>query len=103
LGKRKNEPDRIVYTGGKEFRLYKYYDELSGDEILDYPNFQESPEYTSDGRPFTLAVQESCEYGRDDNDSNDPDPGDCGGCVWFHREAAYDPIGVCMCEEIRRF
>jgi len=95
------EPGRIIRAGGREFRLYTYKDESSGDELLNLPNFEESPEYTAAGRPFALAVQESCEYGKDDDDPNDPDPGDCGGCGWFQREAQFDPIGVCMCDAVR--
>jgi len=97
----KNEPDKIVYAGGREFRLYRYKDEFDGKYILDLPDFDENPEYTGEGRPFTLNVQDSCVYAR----SRDPagnDPGDCGGCGWFHREEPYAPIGVCMCDELRQ-
>jgi len=99
---KKKEPDAVFKVSGREFRLYKYYDDAVQQEMLNYPNFDESPEYTDEGRPFKLMVQESCEYGKDENDPDDPDPGDCGGCVYFKREhTAYDPIGVCMCEELR--
>ena len=87
---------------GREFRLYKYYDESLGEELIRYPDFQEEPEYDDDGRPFVLAVQESCEYGMDDDDPDDDDPGDCNGCAWFFSEEPHAPIGVCMCGELRR-
>jgi len=102
LMKQKNKPDKIVRAGGKEFWLYRYYEESDGSYILDLPDFDESPEYTGDGRPFVLAVQESCGYGKDDNDPDNPDPGDCGCCGWFHRDEPHAPIGVCMCNAMKR-
>ena len=96
---KKKEPDKVIRVCSREFRLYKYYDESSVEELLNLPNFAENPEYTDGGRPFVLAVQESCEHGRDNNDPDDPDPGDCAKCTYFYRNnTPYDPIGVCMCE-----
>jgi len=94
----KKKPDEIIKVGGRIFNLFKYYDESLGEELLNFPDFNEGPEYTDEGRPFKLAVQESCQYGRDDDDPEDPDPGDCGGCKYFRKEQPYDPIGVCMCD-----
>ena len=92
-------PDRVVHAGGREFRLFKEYDDSLKEEILKFPDFDESPEYTIEGRPFATSAQESCEYGK----SGEPDgPCDCGGCGWFFREAPYDPIGVCMRGERKR-
>lgn len=101
MRRKQKPPDGVIQAGGREFRLYKYFDKSLGEELLNLPNFQENPEYTAEGRPFALAVQESCEHGRDDNGPNNPDPGDCGGCVWFHREQPA-AIGVCMCDALRR-
>ena len=96
----RKEPDRIVRMGGREFRLYKYYDDSLGEELINYPNFQENPEYTDDGRPFVMAIQECCPSGKSDDPEN-PDPGDCSGCVWLCLEASADAIGVCMCDARR--
>ena len=98
---KKEKPDYIINVGGREFQLYWYTDESSGELLLDLPNFLEDPIYTNEGRPFTLAVQESCNYGKDDDDPNDSDPGDCGGCGWFHREVPLAPIGICMCDAMK--
>ncbi len=103
MRKEQKSPDRIIRVGGKEFQLYNYYDESLKEELLNLPDFHERPEYTREGRPFALAVQESCEYGRDDNDKNNPDPGDCGGCAFFRREGTPgDAIGICTCDELKR-
>ena len=96
------QPDKIVRVGGREFRIFREYDDLVEHDVLVYPDFEESPEYTGEGRPFCLAVQESCEYGRYSGDPDDPDPGDCGCCVWFHREEPFAAIGVCMCDSLKR-
>jgi len=101
----RNKPDEIVRAGGREFPLFKYRDEFDGKFLLDLPDFDKNPEFTDEGRPFTLHVQDSCPHARsrDPDDPDDPDdPGDCGGCVWFHRDEPYAPIGVCMCDEMKR-
>ena len=90
------KPDLIIHAGGKEFQLYKYYDDSFKKDIINYPDFEETPEYTDDGRPFVLMVQEWCQHGK----SADPDypvPGICGDCDWCYLENPADPIGVCMC------
>ncbi len=94
----KKEPSQIIRVGGREFRLYKYYEELCEDYIIDYPDLKRNPEYTDEGRPFNLAVEESCGYG-ESGDPEDPDPGFCSGCIYFYQEAPpNDAIGVCMCD-----
>lgn len=97
MGSKKKEPDKVIWAGGREFRLYRYYDASLGEELINYPDFQKNPEYTAEGRPFTLAVQEGCPHG-DSGDQTDPDPGDCSGCMWFAQASPGDAIGVCMCE-----
>lgn len=98
----RKEPDKIIRAGGKEFLLYKYYEEMCGDYIIEYPDFKQNPEYTAEGMPFELAVEESCEYGQS-GDAENPDPGFCIGCVHFSREPPpNDAIGVCVCESLRR-
>jgi hypothetical protein len=92
------KPDRIVRVGNREFKLYKYFDESDGQYILDYPDFDENPEYTGEGRPYKQQVYESCPHAED---GEGQDPGDCGGCKYFHRDEPYAPIGICMCEELR--
>ena len=96
----KREPDRICRAGGREFHLYKYFDEYFEEEMINYPNFDESPEYTVDGRPFVLGVQECCAHGKS-GDPDNPNPWDCAGCIWLCLDNPDEPIGVCMCDERR--
>jgi len=95
------KPDKIIRVGGREFQLYSYINECDGQTILDYPNFVENPEYTDEGRPFKLPVQDECPHW----EASKPDEryyGDCGSCMWLHRDEPLAAIGVCMCESLRR-
>lgn len=94
-------PYKVFRAGGRSFPVFLEYDEKLGESYPVYPDFEERPEYTAEGRPFATAGQESCPH-RKPNDKKKPPPGDCGGCGWFYREdTPYDPIGVCMCEARR--
>ncbi len=96
------EPHKVIRVGGRVFRIYTEYDEELGESYPVYPDFEKSPEYTDEGRPFATAESESCQYKRP-NASGKPCPSDCGGCGWFFREqTSYDPIGICMCDARRR-
>ena len=93
---------KVFHAGGREFPVYLEYDEQMEESYPAYPDFEEHPEYTGEGRPFATAEQESCPHCKP-NAPGKPPSGDCGGCGWFFREETpYDPIGVCMCEELRR-
>ena len=99
-------PDQKLYkvfrVGRRIFTVYLEYDEQLGESHPAYPDFEEHPEYTDEGRPFATAGQESCSYGKATAPGL-PKPGDCGGCGWFYREGTpYAPIGVCMCDVRRR-
>ena len=88
-------------VGGKEFPIYLEYDEEFGESYPAYPDFEERPEYTDEGRPFATAAQESCPHATP-NAPGKGLPGDCGGCGWFYRgKTPYGPIGVCMCDARR--
>lgn len=96
------EPYKIFRAGGRSFPVYLKYDRQLDESYPAYPDFEERPEYTWEGRPFATAEQESCPHCKTKVPEN-PTPGDCGGCGWFYREETpYDPIGVCMCDARRR-
>lgn len=98
---KQKQPWKILRVGGREFRIYREYDELVEHDVGIYPDFEANPEYTAEGRPFVTALQESCPHGYS-GDERDPDPQDCSGCVWFYMESPTDAIGVCMCGELRK-
>lgn len=92
---------KIYRVGEWSFPVYLEYDEQLGESFLAYPDFEECPEYTGEGRPFVTAVQESCPYAKAKAPEEET-PSDCSGCGWFYREhTPYDPIGICMCD-VRR-
>lgn len=90
------------------FEIYREYDALLGHEVGIYPDFKEHPEYTEEGRPFATSADEACPCGVPKNPESAKHGdystyGDCGGCVFFHRDGLpWDIIGVCMCEARRR-
>lgn len=92
---------KICRAGGREFRLYQEYDEVTRTRFFVYPEFEEHPEYTDEGRPFSTAEREGCPHYRSVT-AEEPDTGDCGGCGSFYRESPYDIIGVCMCDALRQ-
>ncbi|MEN6639565.1 MAG: hypothetical protein ABFC95_10240 [Smithella sp.] len=93
---------KVFRAGGREFSVYLEYDEQTAENYPAYPDFEENPEYTADGRPFATAGQESCPDCKP-NTPGKPLPGDCGGCGWFYREqTSYDLIGICMCKARQR-
>lgn len=95
-------PYKVYRAGGREFPVYLEYDEQLGESYPAYPDFEERPEYTDEGRPFATAEQESCLYAKT-NSFEGVKPSDCGAYSWFYREQMpYDPIGVCVCDERRR-
>jgi hypothetical protein len=96
------KPYKLFLTGGRSFPVYLEYDKLLDESYPEYPDFIENPEYTAEGRPFATAEQESCPYCKPDAPGKPPSS-DCGGCRWFFRDQTpYDPIGVCMCDVLRR-
>jgi hypothetical protein len=96
------QPYKICRAGGRSFPIYREYDEQLQESYPVYPDFEEHPAYTDDGKPFKTAEQESCPCRKPSVPGKLP-PGDCGGCGWFYREKTpYDPIGTCMCGALRR-
>ncbi len=95
-------PYKTYRVGGRSFPVYLEYDEQMEESYPAYPDFEQRPEYTDEGRPFATAGQESCPHCRP-NAPGKPLPGDCGGCGWFLREQTpYDPIGICMSDARQR-
>lgn len=95
-------PYRVCRVCGRVFTINLEYDDHLKESCPVYPDFEEDPEYTGEGRPFATSAQESCPHSKPKG-SGEPPPGDCGDCGWFFREQTpYDPIGICMCDARRR-
>lgn len=91
---------KVTRVAGHEFRIYLERDEL-GDMTPNYPDFEENPEYTDEGRPFLRVVDEGCERWQPLNEESERMEG-CGGCKWLYLEHPPDAIGVCMNDERKR-
>lgn len=89
---------KIYQVGDRSFPIYFEYDEQMGESYPAYPDFEEYPEYTAEGRPFVTVVQENCPYAKVKSLEEEM-PSECSDCGWFYREhTPYDPIGICMCD-----
>lgn len=94
-------PYKTYCVGGRSFPVYLEYDKQLEEGYPAYPDFEQHPEHTADGKPFATAEQESCPHCMPGAPGKSP-PGDCGGCGWFYRERTpHDPIGICMCDALR--
>ena len=88
--------------GLKEFRVDDdtltvpyHYDRDSALLIGQFPEFEETPRYTSHGRPWKNAVTTGCPYAAGEYD-------DCGSCPFLVKADLRDIIGVCFHERLRR-
>ena len=101
--KQEKRPDKICRVGGREFQIFREYDDICEKDILIYPNFSENPEYTDEGCPFTKAVCEGCPHFAHKSLKKKHNYEDCGSCKWFRRdETPLDLIGVCMCSALKK-
>ena len=97
----KKIPDKICLAGGREFLIFREYDNISEKDILIYPDFGVSPEYTREGQPFTLSTEEGCAHFAAKAPEDEPYK-ECGVCKWFDSEEMPPGIiGVCICEALK--
>lgn len=100
MSSEQKQPYKIFRVGGRRFEIFCEYDSTTGESCPVFPDFEEHPEYTAEGRPFTTADRDDCPYCKSKTPGEEP-PGDCGGCAWFNREESpQDVIGVCMCDSL---
>ena len=98
----KRAPDKICRVGGREFLIYREYDNISEKDILIYPDFGANPECTGEGQPFTLSTEEVCAHFAA-KAPEDELYRECGVCKWFDSgEMPPGIIGVCMCEALKQ-
>ena len=96
------KPDRICRVGSREFLLYREYDEFAQRQIINYPDFIEHPEYTADGRPYTLALRDDCEHFVLATQEDEPYI-ECRACKWYRgSEEPQGFIGICLCEALQQ-
>ena len=90
--------NRYEYEG-KVIEIPLRWDEHSKKEIEDYSLFiEQSPIYTTEGRPILLTIEDACPYAEMVDD--DPASIDCGSCIHF-RQPPGSLLGVCHNEKMR--
>lgn len=92
---------RVFRCFGREFPVYYQYSAEDGNTIPNYPDFDASPQYTDDGRPFSLVSQEGCAFAEPDASNEGPSI-ECGSCRHFRTEEGFSLFGVCMNDRKRR-
>ncbi len=65
-----------------------HFDGKLGKFFGNYPDFESSPRFTVNGRPWVNATFSECPHASGDFD-------DCGSCNYFIRELQGDLIGIC--------
>ena len=94
------KPNKVCRVGGKTFLVYREYDDICETDILVYPDFGKNPEYTAEGRPFTLSTRECCEHF--ESPAAEALYRDCGVCGYFEKDQeTQSALGVCRCEARR--
>ena len=72
-----------------------HYDKKSNIWHGDYPDFEESPRYAKDGRPWVNVISDACIHMKEESD-------DCGSCRFLKKECDFDLVGVCMNDEMKK-
>ncbi|MBR3784947.1 MAG: hypothetical protein IKJ77_00860 [Firmicutes bacterium] len=92
---------RAFHVDGDVCEVTFVYDEDFGKYFGDYPDFEETPKWTPEGKPWVTAMEGGCEHGTSRVHANKT-CFDCGSCIYFRRENTGDLIGVCDYEGNRR-
>ena len=90
----KREKRKTFQVDGDRITVPYHYDEEADIFIGQFPEFEEEPRYTPNGRPWKSVVSVGCPYSAGDFD-------DCGSCPYLIKAHARDIIGVCFHERMR--
>lgn len=82
---------RIVSLDQDTFELKYIYNEELEKYFGEYPDFNETPRYTPNGKPWVNVTDEDCPY-------CEGEYGDCGSCPYLLKEQEKDLIGICTHE-----
>ena len=85
---------KIYQIDGDRITVPYHYDEEAEIFIGQFPEFEEEPRYTPNGRPWKSVVSVGCPYAAGDYD-------DCGSCPYLVKAQDGDIIGVCFHERLR--
>lgn len=85
---------RTFFIDGDQLTVKYHYDEKAEIFIGQFPEFEEEPRYTPNGRPWKSAVSIGCPFAKGQYD-------DCGSCPCLIKAEPHDIIGVCFHEGLR--
>lgn len=77
------------------------YDPLCERYFGEYPDFEDTPRYTTHGHPWVTAMQEGCCHSAN-RYCEGQECLDCGSCEFFMQEHPEDIIGICIHENQRK-
>lgn len=83
---------RAFRADGDSLEVIFNYDKELDKYFGDYPDFETSPRFTPNGRPWVNATTVGCPYAEEEFD-------DCGSCRYFLKEHTTDLIGICINEK----
>ncbi len=86
---------RTYVVDGDSVEITYTYDESRNRYFGEFPDFEVSPRYTSEGRPWVNVLSTGCEFAEGEYD-------DCGSCRHILRQRPKDLIGVCQCDSLKR-
>lgn len=85
---------KTFHIDGDLLTVSYYYDEDAKIFIGQFPEFDDEPRYTPNGRPWKSAVSIGCPHAAGAYD-------DCGSCPYLIKAGPQDIIGVCFHERLR--
>lgn len=90
----RGEKLQTFHIDGDRLTVPYRYDEGARIYIGLFPEFEEEPRYTPNGRPWKSVVSIGCPHAAGEYD-------DCGSCPHLMKAGPQDIIGVCFHEKLR--
>ncbi len=87
----------IFNLDGVDVKVKFTFDKTANMYIGDYPDFEETPLYSPNGRPIVTATLDNCPH-----NTSDGKFADCGSCKFFKTEDKNDLIGFCTNEALKK-
>lgn len=88
--------NRIISLDGDSIEVIFSYDERYKIWNGNYPDFEENPRFTPNGKPWVNVISDSCPLATENY-------GDCGSCKFLKKESVTDLIGICDNPEMKKY
>lgn len=87
--------NRIISLDGDEVEVAFTYDSKRKVWNGDYPDFEEEPKFTPNGRPWVNVISDACAYAASESE-------DCGSCKYLIKNSPTDLIGICVNQKMKK-